>query len=218
MATNLIWHRYDWRESLTELPPFYLIPNEQDHFIPGSIVPADYHGLRKISYAQFTGTTGYRKQEIKAVRDLPLTQAKGLPQRISYEASRKAFRIFPRVPENIGAPNYFIEGTYKRRPTAVADHTMDTSTLPWDDSYLNVYLEALRWAFLTLVGDTRAGAAQVQGGQTLFSGQLATSMAAIETMAATEGLNDHDVQISPEEPLVGLSGPSGNWTPFFSRY
>ena len=40
LAYNKIWHKYDWRESLKTLPPFYLIPGEQEIGPPFVSVPA----------------------------------------------------------------------------------------------------------------------------------------------------------------------------------
>ena len=51
MATNLIWYAYDWRESLLTLPPFWLIPGEQDYKPPATVIPADFGGLDALDAA-----------------------------------------------------------------------------------------------------------------------------------------------------------------------
>lgn len=207
LATNLIWHAYDWRESISVLPPFYLIPGEQDHRLPPIIVPTNFHGFRKTDLARYT-SGAIAKSPLEPIKDLALTHIQAPPTAISYEKSFEGFRLHPRVPFNIGSPTWFVEGTYKARPTKITNTTMD-STLPFDDQYLNVWVEALQWAYLKMSNSPSAGLAQINGPQTVFSGQLANAMAAIDVMAANEGLNDSDAQIAPSSPLVpgGLGIP-----------
>jgi hypothetical protein len=208
VGTNLIWYGFDWRESMKTLPPFYLLANEQDHNIPLAIVPSDFHGLRKCQIARYT-QGAISKFELFIAKDLLLTHLKAIPHSISYEPTASGFRLFPRVPANIGAPEWFVEGTYKARPAKITNATLNT-ILPFDDMYFNVMVEAIRWAFLMLSGSPQAGQVQMQSGQIIYSGQLATVMAAIEQMATQEGVNNGDVRIYPESALVPGSGPMIN--------
>lgn len=206
LATNLIWYAFDWRESLEELPPFYLIPGVQDYGTPFTVIPQNFHGLRKA----FLGRLNYVKYPQMAVaKDLEKTHIQGIPTAISYEASLDAFRVHP-IPNNLSAPTWWIEGTYKKRPSAITNSTLNT-LLPFDDMYLNVWVEALRWAMYHLLGSEKAGVAVYQNGQLVSTGQLGTAMAAIEKMASTEGLEQGDVFLHPENALVsGGTGFSGN--------
>jgi len=209
VATNLIWHAYDWRESLTDLPPFYLIPSEQDHRMPPAIVPTDFHSLRKVTLCQYTQGALW-KADMTPLKDLSLTHIESPPTAISYEASFAGFRVHPRVPANMGCPEWFIEGTYKKRPAKILNTTLDT-VLPFDDMYLNVWIEAFQWAYFKVLGSPTAGQAQVQGGMIYYTGQMANAVAAIEVMANNEGYNDGDGQVSPSAPLVaGRTGLAGN--------
>ena len=102
MAQNKIWNKYDWRETLAPLPPFYLIGQEQEFGPPAVIVPSDFLGLRE-AYLVSTSANPSRRRELKVRRDLRLTGIEGLPEEISYEPTTKRFRTFPRVPAGISA-------------------------------------------------------------------------------------------------------------------
>ena len=189
VGTNLAWYGYDWRESLKTLPPFYLIANEQDHKLPPAIVPSDFHGLRKCQLSQIQNTS-IHKRPLDPTKDLQLTHIKDIPKSIAYEPSISGFRLFPRVPENMGAPEWFVEGTYKCRPTKITNVTLST-TLPFDDMYFNVLVECVRWGF------------QMLSGSPVAAQQLPLALTAIDQMATQEGLNDGDPRISPSEALIG---------------
>lgn len=188
-ATDLIWMAYDWKESLAPLPPFYLVPNEQDILPPMSAIPSDFQGFRKVTLCQYaTGCVGKATMTVK--KDLQLTNVVGLPSCIEYNAANRAFRVFPRTPSNIGAPFYFIEGTYKKRPTLITNSTLNT-VIPFDDFYLPVFIEAFRWAFYALSGQSKA------------QEQYPVALEAINRMASNEGLNEGDIFIAPATSLVG---------------
>lgn len=203
-ATDLIWMAYDWKESIETLPPFYLVPNEQDILPPMSAIPADFHGFRKVTLCQY-GTGCVAKQTITVVKDLQLTNVYGLPGSINYNPGNRAFRVFPRTPSNIGSPFYFIEGTYKKRPVNITNATLNT-LIPFDDQYLPVFVEAFRWAFYALSGQAKA------------QEQYPIALEAINRMASNEGLNEGDAFIAPASSLVGgYSGfPTGGMYGIFS--
>lgn len=204
LATSLIWHAFDWRASLVALPPFYLVPGEQDHYLPPAIIPSNFHGLRKVELCQYT-SGGVNKHELVPLKDLQLTHIKRIPSAISYEASISGFRLHPRVPENMGPPHWFIEGTYKSRPTKITNTTLNT-LLPFDDQYLYVWIDTMQWAYDKVSRSPNAGQVQMNGPQVLYTGQLANAMASISAMAENEGFNDGDAQISPGTSLTAGFG------------
>lgn len=211
LATNLIWYSYDWRESIETLLPFYLVPNEQDIKPPTNAIPADFQGFRKVSmcqYGQGKNGGGTSKYTITIEKDIQLTQARGLPTVVSYEPETHGFRVFPRTPANIGAPFYWIEGTYKKKPALITNATMNT-LFPFDDMYLQVFLEVFRWGFMAVAGSKDAGGVSMSNGQVYYDGQLGKAMGMIKEMANDQGINDGDVYVSPEEGLVGNSYGSG---------
>lgn len=208
MATNLIWNAFDWRESLVTLPPFYLIPGEQDHYSPGVLIPSDFHGLRQATLIELSPPT-FHERRLLVTKDSEETNVQNIPHAISYEASKNAFRLFPRVPENLVSPRWLVKGTYKKRPTLIQNNTLST-ILPWDDIYINVVVESMIWAAKKLSGSQDAGDAVLNSGQKIYTGQLGRAMAAIEDMASNEGIQDGSPVFAPTEDLYN-QGIRGNF-------
>jgi len=200
MATNLIHHRWDWRESIKELPPFYLIPGEQDYRAPFVQIPSDFHGLRQINRCRIVDGA-VQKAEMRNQRFLSSTHIKNLPGYMWYEPAHSCFRVFPRPYEGLCAPTWFIEGTYKSNPTHVTKATLDT-LLPTDDKHFGVWVPVLKYAFMEASGDQRAGQINYVNGTSQISGQLASALRAIDDMAGIEGINDGEVTVSPSEGLI----------------
>jgi hypothetical protein len=217
MAQNEIWNMFDWRESLETLPPFYLIPNEQDHGQPFTIVPSDFKGLRKAYLTRLTSSPPFT-QEIAVIKDARITQTRYLPSAISYEPDVGAFRLYPRVPDNIGAPEDMIEGTYKKQPTKLTGSVLMTQKPFTDDQYIGMWIEATKWAGWNLLGDERAGGTQVQTNFDVHTGQKAIMIYAIREVAADLGLEDGDPQIAPREGIAGPVGLSGMSVPLVGGY
>lgn len=201
VAQNYIWDKYDWRDSLKSLPPFYLVPNEQDYGAPNVTIPSDFWGLRWANLMRASNIPPYR-QPLAIIKDLMPTHIRYLPHAIGYVSNARAFRLYPRIPENIGSPDYLVEGEYKTRPTKVTSSTMATTVLPMDDVYFQMFYETAKWIGWDLDGDPRAGAISYQNGQMVYSGQAAVAQGLIEWAAAREGLELGDPVISPAEPLV----------------
>lgn len=200
IVTNEIWKRYDWRVSLGTLPPFYLTPYKQDYGAPAVAVPTDFMGLRQVFFMNYASTPA-SYYPLTVVKDLELTSRYALPRNISYQPDTQSFRVHPRTPAGIGAPYYLIGGTYKKLPTKVTPTTLSSLALPFDDIYLNVWVEGLKWVFWTINGDPRSGAVSAQGGSVAMQGQRAVFEQAIIEMATNEGLEAGDIAIAPSEGL-----------------
>ncbi len=202
---NEIWNKYDWRESLTVLPPFYLIPNEQDHGTPAVAVPSDFLGLRQAYLTRLTSTPVYRVP-LTVLKNLNLTTLYGPPGQIGFDSGKQSFRVFPRVPANMGSPEWCIQGDYKKRPTKITAANLSSTLLPFDDLYLSNMIEVFKWAAWQMAGDQRAGGVQVNSsGNAVFTGQYANAQEAIYKMAENEGFELGDVNIAPREPLAVTS-------------
>jgi hypothetical protein len=183
-ATNFIWKRYDWREYITSLPPFYLIPNEQDHGAPAVSIPSDFTGLRSAYLVRLQATPPERTP--LAVKNfLDLTHARYLPHAIAYRPDAAAFRVLPRVPENIGSPDWLIEGIYKKRPTKVVPGSLFNVTLPIDDAYIEVWTEVIKH-----VANPKD------------PGQAQLAYMSVDEMASNEGLELGEPTVAPSEPLI----------------
>jgi len=200
LAQNHIWHKYDWRESLKTLPPFYLIPNEQDVGPPFYTVPDDFAGLRKVDIVYMQSDPPTRRP-LTVIKDLNVTHIRWFPHAINYNPDTKSFRVFTRMNENVGAPLWQIEGTYKTKTTRITPSTL-TTFIPTKDDLIEMWVEGIKWAAMNYAGDPKAGVIQSQGGQMIYQGQIATFMAAMEQMAQNEGLELGDPYIHPSEPLV----------------
>lgn len=200
LATQEVWRKYDWRETLKTLPPFYLIPNQQDYGAPFVSVPTDFYGIRQ-AYYSYLGQTPTLRRMLKVVKDLQLTTARAIPSSICYNPDTSSFRVFPRVPEGCGAPNYMIDGTYKKLPTAITTSNM-TSTLPIAPMYFQMWLSGFLWAGKMLMGDPGAGQSQYGDGQVSYTGYLANFQLHMDRAAESEGLELGDPTIAPSEPLI----------------
>jgi hypothetical protein len=202
---NYVWDKYDWRESLASLPPFYLVPNEQDYGAPAVVIPQDFYGLRWCNLMRASNVPPYR-QPLAIIKDLQPTHIRYLPHAICYVSDKKAFRLYPRIPDNIGSPDYLVEGQYKTRPAKINVNTIASTYLPFDDIYFDMWIETAKWVAWEMDSDPRAGQITWQNGQMTATGQAAVMMASIEWVASREGLELGDPVISPSEPLVS-QGP-----------
>ena len=194
IALNEIWHAYDWRVSLAPLPPFWLIPLVQDYGAPFYAVPDDFYGLRQAYIVQTSATPLPRRIELKVVKNLRREYVRGLPRDIGYVMETRSFRVYPQIAENIGSTQFLIDGTYKKLAPQVTSTTLQSTKVPWDDTYLVVFIEALRWAAAQVAGAPD----RMQRKQELYQ--------AIDQMAAAEGLELGNQVVAPSEGLVGGEG------------
>lgn len=206
-ALYKIWMRYDWRETLAVLPPFWMIPNEQDHGSPAVSIPANYLGLRKAWIVRAL-TSPPLRQELQILKDLNLTHVRYLPSAIAYNQATQAFRLFPRVPDNLGSPDFMVAGEYKMKPPKITAANMTSTLWPFDDMYQSTAVEVMKWAAMDWAGDPRAGEIQYNEGGMVATGQLAKAYAAMDDMARNESMETGDQVESPSEPLA-ITGNTG---------
>jgi hypothetical protein len=188
LALNEVWSSYDWRESIVDLPPFWLYPGEQDYGRPASVIPSDFSGLRTATLVEVGGLV---RTPLKVIRgDMDATNLHGLPREIGYNKEKTAFRVFPRTPEGTSSTLYLIDGAYKKEATKITPATIQNTLLPWDDADFATYVATLKWAVRFLnddpVADQYYGRAQYM----------------IRQMAQQEGLEMGDPTVAPYEPLV----------------
>ena len=210
LALNEVWNSFDWRVSLSVLPPFYLIPSEQDHGAPAVSVPSDFQGLREAWLVFLTSEPAYRV-ELSVMKDLRLTHYRSIPHAIAYEPSKSSFRLFPRTPESFTAPNYVVDGIYKKLPVKVTSTSFPATTLPFDDVYFSAMVEAVKWAALRTMGSEVAGGVQIRNnGARAYVGQYAVMKERLEEMAQTEAVDLGNPSIAPRDsyPRARLGGVS----------
>lgn len=205
MTLNWVSDKYDFRWTTGTLPPFYLVPNEQDYGGPAVVIPPDFYGLRWCNLVRTDNTPPYR-QPLALIKDLQTTHIRYLPHSMCYVPDKQAFRLFPRMPDNLGSPTYLVEGVYKQLPFPIATETLATTLLPSDDVYFPMWVETAKWIMWQMDSDPRAGQMTSANGQMSYSGQAAVMMDMIDWVASREGLELGDPVISPAEPLVS-QGP-----------
>ena len=211
LALHEVWDQYDWEDSIGKLPPFFMVPSTQDY--PDSmygIKPSDFLGFRQARFV-YLGADPPVRRPMGVQKHLELTENADFPHAISYQKSFDGFRLFPRPAENMGSPNYMIEGTYKKEPPILATGSLDTN-IAFGDDFLTAWLAGLKWAGFALAGDDRAGQKIQNQGVLQYSGQIADFMTNIMMKAAEYGLNDGDVSIAPSEPLVPTEYTPYGWT------
>ena len=191
IALNEIWHAYDWRVSLAPLPPFWLIPLIQDYGAPFYAVPDDFYGLRQAYLVQTSSTPLPRRMEMKVIKNIRKEYLRGIPRDIGYVMDTRSFRVYPQIAENIGSTQFLIDGVYKKLAPQVTSTTLQSTKVPWDDIYLSVFVEALRWGASQVAG----AADRNQRKQELYQ--------AIADMASAEGMELGNQVVAPSESLVG---------------
>lgn len=225
MALAEVWNAFDWRQSIGDLPPFYLIPNVQDYGAPGVAVPADFKGLRRCFHWHIQDG-GERCTEVIPVADLAEASSQYAINRdkkyICYHEPSRKFRILPVPDGSMGAPYHLIDGKYKKVPTVtlasggtvnkINANNIANAIIPFDDAYLTVMVEAMRWAFMVLSNNPNAGPTQIQGTSKSHGGQKAVMMAAIAQMAKQERVDLGNRPVFPAEPLFSQNyGGWGGW-------
>lgn len=184
-ATNFLWKRYDWREYMVNFPPFFLVPNTQDHGAPAVTIPTDFTGLRS-AYLVHLSSTPVERTPLTCKNFLDLTHVRGLPNSLAYRPETASFRVLPRVPDNIGSPDWLVEGMYKKRPTKVVPGSLFNVTLPFDDCYIEVWNEVMKH-----VANPKD------------PGQMQLAYASTDEMASNEGLELGEPTVAPSEALIG---------------
>jgi hypothetical protein len=122
-----IWTFADWRESLTALPPFYLVGDKADYGPPIYAVPQDFMGLRsatlRIVYDGDNVTSSTKPLTCKS-RQSTGHMRYGEPEVLSFEPSVQSFRVFPILGIGTTPTQYIVEGVYKTLPKT---NLLDTS-------------------------------------------------------------------------------------------
>lgn len=191
---NMIWMAYDWRESLSEFTPFYLIPGRQDY--PEDIIdiPSDMHGIKQAFFVRLNGDTTI-KTPLKVIKQLNKTSMQLPPNAITFMTTmadnKSGYRIHPRPPQGYGAPYYMIEGTYKKRTPVVTASTL-TNTIAFDDMYQGVLFDACLYQAKRMSGAQDA------------NNHYQNAVISITQMANAEGLADGESSFAPSEPLVSV--------------
>lgn len=201
---NMIWMEYNWRESLSEITPFYLIPGRQDYPADIITIPADIHGLQQAFLVYLNGTSAV-KWPLKVIKQIQKTEMQVPPDSITYMTTlannKSGYRISPRPPISFGAPFYMIEGTYKKRTPVITAQTLNR-TIAFDDMYQGVLFDACLYQAKRLAGAQDA------------NNYLQNASLSIYRMAAAEGVADGVDTVAPDSPIVDTMYPG----PYYGFY
>lgn len=195
MATNraiaAMWQAYDWRGTVSELPPFWLVPYKQDYGSPFYTVPSDFLGLREV---YLTSISSYPplKREVNVQKYLQESNLLGLPKNICYLDAVSGFRVHPLPYSGACSPLYLIDGTYKKQPPRVLRANLG-DTLLWPDLFFDTFVDALAWACLSIAGPAKKRDAMDQ--YAIFQHSLATA-------TGTDALENGPPAVHPSESLL----------------
>jgi hypothetical protein len=199
-----IWDRFDWRETIAALPPFWCVPDQQDYGAPEVIVPTNFSGLRKAQMFQIQQWPEIY-WDLKCLRELPVNGARGISDSISYNKSTQSFRLSRRPTGNMAAGNWMVSGDYKILPTKVTKANYTTFPLFSDDKYFDVWLAMMKAVATKYVPS-------IPNKDSL----LQEATIELLKMASDEGFDLGETPIAPSEGLVtgyyGNAGAGGPWT------
>lgn len=198
MTNGEIWNAYNWRQSLAQLPPFGLVPQQQEYGAPEVAVPPDFQGFNQ-AFVCRTTVTPPSKWPLYTRRDIQNTHIQNYPSYIGYDGASESFRLDRPAPNNINGHEWIVIGEYKKLPTKVTSSNFGTLLLPYADRHLSNVTQVMRWA---------AGVAQ--GAKDIETRQI-LAFRAINDMARDEGFELGDPNIAPEEALVGNGWGFGNF-------
>ena len=179
---SFIWHRYPWRQSLAELPPFHLLEEEPDYGPPMYAVPSDFYGLHNV----WIRTSSNMVYPLTVVGEVGISVATSIPTQISYRPENISFRLHPRP--SLTAPENWVEGAYKKNPTKITNANLTSYILPWDDIYFGVFRKGLVWKVK-----------EDQLGDPTADSDFAKFLMLLENMATAEGIHSGVRTMAPAE-------------------
>ena len=195
-AIAAMWQAYDWRGTVSSLPPFWVAPLVQDYGAPFYSVPTDFLGIREAYLVCLNGVPPV-KREIEVQKYIQETGLLGLPTRMCYLDAIQGFRLWPLPPTGAASPLYLIDGTYKKVPPRILRSNLG-DTLLWQDLYFDTFVEACAWSALVCQG--RRKEAMEQYAVFLHSLAVATN---------TDSLEQGEPAIHPTEGLGGYQQNQG---------
>lgn len=185
-AVYEIWRRYDWKEYMKTLEPFWLIGGVQDY--PWAM-PDYFWGLHKAYIARLAPEPA-EYYPLRILRDLELTHQKQIPHSIGWDKTRSSLRVFPAPIGGLEAPLWCVKGEYKAVPMKLASISIYDNAIPWDDVHFSVFCDVLKWCALEAANSPAAEA------------QMKKAMFAIDKMAEDEGVAEGDGATAPATGLA----------------
>ncbi len=211
-----VWNAQDFRETLAQLPPFYLVGDMQDYGAPVFTVPTDFQALRAASLVKLTYSDNEVVRNVYPLlvktRQAPLKRYGQRPELVSFEPQENCFRIFPVLGSSTPTNEWLVEGVYKKLPQSNLYDTTNIIGIP----VLTSDITPANYPQLLLPLDDRHYATMkdvaVMIAKKLAGGLNQDSMATeqyinnkLRQIAISEGLDLGTSNITPFEPLMGDS-------------
>jgi hypothetical protein len=196
-AIEKMWRSYDWRGTLKPLPPFWLVPGQQDYGVPFYSVPSNYYGLREAYLVSINSSNPIRRK-LNVTKGVEKTSGMGWPTSIFYQDTIAGYRIWPCPDFGMSSPLFLIDGTYKIRPPKITRALLGSNLL-WDDLYFETFVQACAWAMLNW---SPGGKKAAQEQEVIFMQSLARA-------TSDESLEQGEAIIHPAEPLIVPGGMMG---------
>jgi hypothetical protein len=201
-VNRTMWKRFFFHWTLADLTPISLSDGTQDYAIADSTF---YRPWRmRITQTDLTPDVA---------NDIDILEF--LPPQLNVEGGLYSFQAvsvigtstirLDRAASITGSTTMQIDGEYQFEPTKI---TATSTTIVFPDDYADVAQEGLKWAFMVLKGDNRAGGVAFdKRGLKSFTGQYAVFMSLLDDMAQAEDTVPEPVRFPSDS--MGVSRATG---------
>ena len=197
-ALKTMWNAFPWQGSEVELPPFYMTPFEPDHAQPNIKIPSDFQFLVDAWIREIFGQT-----YALAVRHrLPIAAYYNRPNSIAYIPESASFRLHPTPGSGWSAPNFQVEGVYKKDTVDITDSNINIQALPFDDRFFHVYQDAVRYQYANMLDHPDKGNVQVSGQLVTRTGLLGKFFGSLEDAISNEVTSQGGEAIHPDTGIM----------------
>lgn len=178
-----MWSYAPWSWSVGSMPTFTLDAGYTDYSVD---IPIDF----LYAFDALLKDGEKVERELSVVSILPEDVGfVGQPNYVMYfgmPGTSGTARVSPEPAQVTGTKT--VIANYKRTPTLFTAANIYTQTMPFDDTFFNVYREGVLWKAYLYADDRRAGDANIdpKSGRVAFSGQRAVFEAALELMKQRE--------------------------------
>jgi len=198
-------HRYAfWRWSVLPLTPIALVDAQQDYAVLNSNFyrPLNARLTRTDVSPQADNETDivdYLSPNLNTSGGLYSIRAVSFFQRTISAVTTTTVRLDSAASVPSGT-TMFLNGDYQYIPTKITVTT--TATIAFPDHHIDVAIEGLKWKYMSLAKDPRAGTMTTDKmARRQYTGQLGAFMAALDEMREAEDLGNGQATRFPDQPL-----------------
>jgi len=198
-----MWKRFFFHWTLADLTAISLSDGAQDY----AIADSDFYRPFRLRLTQ-TDVTPDASNDVDILEFLPpqLNVQGGLYDVRAMSVIKTTSIRLDRAASITGSTTMQIDGEYQTVPTKI---TATSSTIVFPDDYVDVAQEGLKWAYMVLRGDNRAGGVAFDPrGLRSFTGQYAVFMSLLDDMAKAEDTIPEPVRFPSD--TMGTARATGN--------